>query len=105
MKTDEQLVSERTKIKDYEESFRLALNELDDFIEVPINVNVLIGTKMVKISELLDFAPGSLLELNRSAGESLLIHLEDTFFAKGEVTIIEDTFGVRITEITDPRKV
>ncbi len=101
----QQAASERHRLKDYEESFKVALKELDDYIEIPISVNVLIGKKMVKIRELLDYAPGSLLVLDRSAGESLLLFLEDSFFAKGEVTIIEDTFGVRITEINDPRKV
>lgn len=106
MKLDEdQSIPESRKIKNYEDSFNQAVKELDDFIEVPIRVNVLIGKKMVKIKELLDFSPGSLLVLNRSAGESLLIFLENTFFAKGEVTIMEDTFAVRITEINDPRKV
>jgi flagellar motor switch protein FliN/FliY len=107
MKVDEQEKStpESRKIKNYEESFNQAVEEVDDFVEVPIRVNVLIGKKLVKIHELLDFAPGSLLVLDRSAGESLLIFLEDTFFAKGEVTIMEDTFAVRITEINDPRKV
>ncbi|MCP5105152.1 MAG: hypothetical protein GY950_17315 [bacterium] len=105
MKTDDQTTPESRKIKNYEESFNQALKEVDDFVEIPIKVNVLIGKRQVKISELLDFAPGSLLVLKRSAGESLLIYLEDTFFAKGEVTIMEDTFAVRITEINDPRKV
>ncbi len=105
MKTDDQITPESRKIKNYEESFNLALKEVDDFVEIPIKVNVLIGKRQVKISELLDFAPGSLLVLKRSAGESLLIYLEDTFFAKGEVTIMEDTFAVRITEINDPWKV
>jgi flagellar motor switch protein FliN/FliY len=102
---DLKAITERHRLKDYEASFNAALKELEDFVEVPIRVNVLIGKKMVKLRELLDFTPGSLLVLDRSAGESLLIHLGDTFFAKGEVTIIEDTFGVRITEINDPRKV
>jgi len=99
------VLAERHKLKDYETSFNQAVKELDDFVEVPIKVNVIIGQKQVKLRELLEFAPGSLLVLDRSAGESLLIHLGDTFFAKGEVTIIEDTFGVRITEINDPRRV
>jgi len=105
MKVEEQSIPESRKIKNYEESFDQAVKELDDFIEVPIKVNVVIGKKLVKIGELLDFSPGSLLVLDRSAGESLLMFLENTFFAKGEVTIMEDTFAVRITEINDPRKV
>ncbi len=89
----------------YEEAFSVMVKELEDFVEVPVRVNVLLGQRKVKIRDLLDFAPGYLLDLKRSAGESLLVFLEDVFFAKGEVTIIEDTFGVRITEIHDPRKV
>ena len=96
---------ESTRLKDYEKSFEDAIKELDDFVEIPIRVNVLIGKKQVTLQELLELESGSLLVLNRSAGESLLIYLEDSFFAKGEVTILEDTFAVRITEINDPRKV
>lgn len=94
-----------TKLSDYEKSFEDAVKSLEDFVEIPIRVNVLIGKKQVSLKELLELEPGNLLVLNRSAGESLLIFLEDTFFAKGEVTILEDTFAVRITEINDPRKV
>lgn len=94
-----------SKLDDYEKSFKEALQEFEDFVEIPIRVNVLIGQNMVTLKELLDLEPGSLLELNRSAGESLLIYLEDTFFAKGEVTILNDTVAVRICEIYDPRKV
>lgn len=105
MLPEDQTLSESRKLKNYDEAFRLAVKELEDYIEIPIKVNVLIGKKNVKIRDLLDFSPGSLLVLNRSAGESLMIFLGDTFFAKGEVTIMEDTFAVRLTEITDPRKV
>jgi flagellar motor switch protein FliN len=105
MSNDKFGIPENTKLKDYEKSFSEAIKELEDFVEIPIRVNVLIGKKLVTLQELLELEPGGLLVLNRSAGESLLIFLEDTFFAKGEVTILEDTFAVRITEINDPRKV
>lgn len=85
--------------------FNAALQELGDFLEVPVRVNVIIGKKMVKLKDVLDFSPGSLVVLDRSASESLLVYLGDTFFARGEAAISEETFGVRITEINDPRKV
>jgi flagellar motor switch protein FliN/FliY len=94
-----------SKPDDYEKSFQEAIQEFEDFVEIPIRVNILIGKNMVTLKELLDLEPGSLLELNRSAGETLLIYLEDTFFAKGEVTVLNDTFAVKITEIYDPRKI
>ena len=105
MNSDKIGVPGDSKLKDYEKSFDEVVEELADFVEIPIRVNVLIGKKQVTLNELLNLEPGSLLVLDRLAGESLLIYLEDTFFARGEVTVLEDTFAVRITEINDPRKV
>ncbi|MGD2092836.1 MAG: FliM/FliN family flagellar motor switch protein [Candidatus Aminicenantes bacterium] len=105
MSPDKVGLDENNQQDDYEKSFQEATRELEDFVDIPIRLNVLIGKKLVTLNELLNLEPGYLLELNRSAGESLLIYLEDTFFAKGEVTILEDTFAVRITEINDPRQV
>jgi flagellar motor switch protein FliN/FliY len=93
------------RVEDDGAAFNAAVQELEDFLEIPIRVNVIIGKKMVKLGDVLDFSPGSLLVLDRSASESLSICLGDTFFARGEAAIIEDVFGVRITGINDPRKV
>jgi len=105
MSTDKVGIPGDTRLDDYDKTLAQAIREFDDFIEIPIRVNVLVGKNMVTLKDLLDLEAGSLLELNRSAGESLLIYLEDTFFAKGEVAVLDDTFAVRITEINDPRKV
>ncbi len=105
MSNQNKLESSIKRNKDYEDSFKLLLEEFSDFIEIPIKVNVVIGERKIKVRDLLNFEPDHILDLKRSAGESLMIYLENTFFAKGEVTVIEDTFGVRITEINDPRKV
>ncbi|UCH94566.1 MAG: FliM/FliN family flagellar motor switch protein [Candidatus Aminicenantes bacterium] len=105
MKPDKIGISETSNLEDYQKSFDQAIKELEDFVEIPIRVNVLMGKKKVILGELLGLEPGSLLVLNQRVGESLSIYLEDTFFAKGEVAIPDDTFAVRITEINDPRKV
>ena len=105
MSPDKVGLSENNQVDDYEKIFQAAIQELDDFIEIPIRVNVSIGKKPVTLNELLNLEAGSLLVLNRSAGESFSIYLEDSFFARGEVAILNDTFAVRITEIHDPRKV
>lgn len=89
----------------YEREFAGLIRDLESYLEIPIRIDVLIGTRHVKIRELLNLEPGFILDLKRSAGESLIIALNGVSFAKGEVTVIEDTFGVRITEINDPRKV
>lgn len=102
---DNKTLPQQQGVEDYEASFNAAVQELEDFVEIPIPVNVIIGKKMVKLKDLLNFSPGSLLVLDRSARESMLIFLGDAFFARGEIMVIEDTFNVRITEINDPRKV
>jgi flagellar motor switch protein FliN/FliY len=89
----------------YDKAFAELIRDLDNYLEIPIRIDVLIGTRLVKIRELLNLEAGYILDLKRSAGESLIIGLNNVHFAKGEVTVIEDTFGVRITEINDPRKV
>jgi flagellar motor switch protein FliN/FliY len=89
----------------YDPAFAKLIQDLDNYLELPIRIDVLIGTRLVKIRELISLEPGYILDLKRSAGESLIIGLNNVHFAKGEVTVIEDTFGVRITEINDPRKV
>jgi flagellar motor switch protein FliN len=103
MNTLEPVVSEAHAA--YEASFAALIKDLENYLEIPICIDVLIGTRLVRIRELMNMQPGSILDLKRSAGESLIIRLNNVHFAKGEVTVIEDTFGVRITEINDPRKV
>lgn len=90
---------------DYQNAFNRIKKELNDYLDVPINLHVLIGKRDITVKELIELNPGAIIDLKRSAGESLLLYLENNFFAKGEVTVIEDTFGVRITSISDPRKV
>jgi len=89
----------------YEVDFRKMIKDFEDFLEIPIVLNVLIGFRMIKVRELLGLKTGTVIDLKRSAGESLMIYLNDVCLAKGEVTVIEETFGIRITEINDPRKV
>ncbi len=87
------------------EQFQELLRDIDNLLEIPVRIDVVVGRKMAKIREILELEPGYIFDLKRSGGESLMIYLSDVYFGKGEVTVIEDTFGVRLTEINDPRKV
>ncbi len=62
-------------------------------------MTVELGRKTKSIHEILDFAPGTIIELNRIAGEPIDILVNGKYVAKGEVVVIEESFGVRITEI------
>ena len=68
-------------------------------MDVPLNVTVELGRTSKSISEILDFAPGSIIELDRIAGEPIDVLVNGKLVAKGEVVVIEECFSVRITEI------
>ena len=68
-------------------------------MDVPLEVTVELGRTRKSISEILDFAPGTIIELDKIAGEPIDVLVNGKFVAKGEVVVIEESFGVRVTEI------
>lgn len=72
---------------------------IDLIMDVPLEVTVELGRTTKSISDILDFAPGKIIELNKLAGEPIDILVNGKNVAKGEVVVIEESFGVRITEI------
>lgn len=68
-------------------------------MDVPLNVTVELGRTTKSISEILDFAPGTIIELDRIAGEPIDVLVNGKLVAKGEVVVIEESFAVRVTEI------
>lgn len=67
--------------------------------DVPLEVTVELGRAQKSIAEILDFAPGTIIELDKIAGEPIDVLVNGKFVAKGEVVVIEESFGVRVTEI------
>lgn len=70
-------------------------------MDVPLEVTVELGRTKKSIAEILDFAPGTIIELNRIAGEPIDVLVNGKFVAKGEVVVIEESFGIRVTEIVN----
>ncbi len=68
-------------------------------MDVPLEVTVELGRTSRSISEILNFAPGTIIELERIAGEPIDVLVNGKFVAKGEVVVIEESFAVRVTEI------
>ncbi len=68
-------------------------------MDVPLEVTVELGRTTKSISEILDFAPGTIIELERIAGEPIDVLVNGKFVARGEVVVIEESFGIRVTEI------
>ena len=73
---------------------------IDLIMDVPLEVTVELGRTNKSIKEILDFAPGTIIELNKLAGEPVDVLVNGKFVAKGEVVVIEENFGIRLTEIT-----
>ena len=72
---------------------------IDLIMDVALEVTVELGRTKKSISEVLDFAPGTIIELDKVAGEPVEVFVNGKMVAKGEVVVIEESFGVRITEI------
>lgn len=72
---------------------------IDLIMDVPLEVTVELGRTSKSIKDILEFAPGTIVELNKIAGEPIDVLVNGKYVAKGEVVVIEESFGVRITEI------
>ncbi len=72
---------------------------IDLIMDVPLEVTVELGRTKKSIKEILDFAPGTIVELNKIAGEPIDVLVNGKYVAKGEVVVIEESFGIKITEI------
>lgn len=77
----------------------LQTENIDLLLDVPLEVTVELGRTSKSIREILDFAPGTIVELNRLAGEPVDVLVNGKFVAKGEVVVIEEAFGIRVTEV------
>ena len=68
-------------------------------MDVPLEVSVVLGRTRKSIKEILEFGPGTIIELDKLAGEAIDVMVNQKLVAKGEVVVIEESFGIRITEI------
>ena len=68
-------------------------------MDVPLKVTAELGRTTKSIAEILDFSPGTIIELDRIAGEPIDVLVNGKFVARGEVIVIEESFGIRVTEI------
>ena len=82
-------------------SFEQVVAEVMPFIDTPLKLEIQLGRARLTIRELLDLEAGSLVELKKSAGEPMDVLCKDRLLLRGEVTVLEDTLGLRVTEIVD----
>lgn len=77
---------------------------LDLIMDIPLKVSVELGRTKMMVSDLLNLGQGSVIELNKLAGEALEILVNDKLVARGEAVVVNEKFGVRLTDIISPQE-
>ena len=75
---------------------------LDVILDIPVTLSMEIGRSKISIQNLLQLARGSVVELDRMAGEPLDVLVNGTLVAHGEVVVVNDKFGVRLSDVVSP---
>ena len=79
-----------------------ALNDFSMILDIPVNLTVELGRTHISIRNLLQLAHGSVVELDGLAGEPMDVLVNGTLIAQGEVVVVNEKFGIRLTDIITP---
>jgi len=104
---DEQAASEgaevtKVELDELEEDAPLSGEEkrkLDTILDIPVTISMEVGRSQISIRNLLQLNQGSVVELDRVAGEALDVLVNGTLIAHGEVVVVNDKFGIRLTDV------
>jgi flagellar motor switch protein FliN/FliY len=103
-KIEETNKSEEVNSDNVEKNERTGLENLKVLENIDVKLTVEVGGAEIKLRELLRINEGSVIELERLAGDPLDILANGTIIAKGEVVMIGERFGIRFTEVVDPKE-
>ena len=103
-KVEEASQSEEVNSDNIEKNERTGLENLKVLENIDVKLTVEVGWAEIKLRELLRINEGSVIELERLAGDPLDILANGTIIAKGEVVMIGERFGIRFTEVVDPKE-
>jgi flagellar motor switch protein FliN/FliY len=78
------------------------IGNLDFILDIPLEVSVELGRAKMLISDLLQLGQGSVIELTKPAGDPLEIYVNEKLIARGEVVMVNDKFGIRMTDVISP---
>ena len=76
--------------------------DLDVILDIPVNISMEVGSTSITIRNLLQLNQGSVIELDRLAGEPLDVLVNGTLIAHGEVVVVNEKFGIRMTDVISP---
>lgn len=88
--------------KSDEKEFTSKDRNLKMILDIPLRVTVELGRTKMPVSELLNLTQGSVIELNKLAGEPMEVLVNDKLIARGEAVVVNEKFGIRLTDIISP---
>lgn len=99
-------MSESTQVSNplQENNLEERVRSLDMILDIPMQVSVELGRTRMPIKEVIQLTQGSVIELSKTAGEHLEVFVNNKLIARGEVVVVNDKFGIRISEILSPQE-
>ena len=91
----------QNSVEELEEKKQGEMN-LDFILDIPLELSVELGKTRMLVNDLLQLGQGSIIELNKLAGESLEVYINHKLIARGEVVVVNEKFGVRLTDVITP---
>ena len=96
---DDVQVAELDDLSDDEPITQEQKKKLDTILDIPVTISMEVGRSQISIRNLLQLNQGSVVELDRVAGEPLDVLVNGTLIAHGEVVVVNDKFGIRLTDV------
>ncbi|WP_293264128.1 flagellar motor switch protein FliN [Neptunomonas sp.] len=87
-----------------DESVPISDPKLDVILDIPVTLSMEVGNTDISIRNLLQLSQGSVVELDRVAGEPLDVMVNGTLIAHGEVVVVNDRYGIRLTDVISPQE-
>lgn len=79
-----------------------SMENLEFLLDIPLSISVEVGRSRILIKDLLQMKEGNVVELDKLAGESLDVYINSRLIAKGEAVLVNDKFGIRLTDVVSP---
>ena len=102
--TNEAKETRRQEAPEEEQANKKDKYDIDFLLDIPLDVSVELGRVTMLVNDLLQLGPGSIIELSKLVGEPLHIYINNKMIAKGEVVVLDEKFGIRVTDITSPKE-
>jgi len=93
---------EMQEIEDQGKQVQRASKDINFILDIPLEVTVVIGRTKILVQELLQLGQGSVVALEKLAGEPMEVYVNDRLIGRGEVVVVNERFGVRLTDIISP---